>query len=181
VIGSQDTVNKFVAYTDSNGTLGWYRRNYVDAQLNAKQATISNIADTSKYVEYPDSGSSIGWYRRAMVDAKVNAKADLTGAIFTGQLGSSSELLVDVEEAVNWAGEYYVRLDAASFPVTLNVAGGNDGEQVIIKAINIDNGATVVGEFDGITDYSFTVANECIIIKYSSTGGRWEIISKYTP
>jgi hypothetical protein len=71
---SADTIDTKVAYADSNSSLGWYRRGYVDALLNAKQNTISNLADTSKYFESIDSSGTSGWYRRGYVDALLNAK-----------------------------------------------------------------------------------------------------------
>jgi hypothetical protein len=71
---SADTIDTKVAYADSNSSLGWYRRGYVDALLNAKQNTITNLADTSKYFESMDSSGTTGWYRRGYVDALLNAK-----------------------------------------------------------------------------------------------------------
>ena len=71
---SADTIDTKVAYADSNSSLGWYRRGYVDALLNAKQNTITNLADTSKYFESMDSSGTTGWYRRGYVDALLNLK-----------------------------------------------------------------------------------------------------------
>jgi hypothetical protein len=75
--------SKYVEYSDSSGSLGWYRRAMEDAKFNAKQNIIANMADTSKYVEYSDSSTTNGWYRRAMSDAQLAAKAPLVSPSFT--------------------------------------------------------------------------------------------------
>lgn len=47
-------------------------------QINTKQNTISNLADTVKYVEYTDSSTTTkGWYRRPYLDAKFNGKQNV--------------------------------------------------------------------------------------------------------
>jgi hypothetical protein len=97
--------SKYVEYSDSSGSLGWYRRAMEDAMFNVKQNTIANIADTSKYVEYSDSSTTNGWYRRAMSDAQLAAKAPLVSPSFTTpNIGVATGTSLAVTGAVTSSG-----------------------------------------------------------------------------
>lgn len=119
---------------------------------------------------------------RDKIESLDSGKADLAGAIFTGPLGSSFELLVNTIDTT-WSQEYYVEIDASAEMAGLVLGEGQSGFEVRVKCINIDNGASIQSgaTIDGVDGYTFTSAGECLYLKWSVNSNEWKIISKYTP